>query len=247
MGDKCTPVTEHGELTKVFDNVYIVQGSCTMSMGIRISRMMTIVVCGDDVTILNSVRVNEEVEEAILKLGTIKNLVRMSGAHGRDDLYFIEKFKPTYWWLEGEEPYDGCPPLDKPLTEDGEGPFPEMKLLKLKNVKVPEVVIWIPDNGGTVLTCDFIQNTLEPSNLASFVGRIISRRMGFVGECRCVPMWVSINGKNHLEDYERMLEWEFENLIPAHGEAKVGNAKAACELNARPVLVKEEAEEEEKE
>jgi hypothetical protein len=236
-----TPVTDHGELTKVLDNVYIVRGSFNLGLGIMIGRTMTIVKRGDDLTVINSIRVNEEVEAEIKKLGTIKHLVRLCTGHGTDDAYFINTFEPTYWSLEGIAPVADTKAHDKALTEDGERPIPDMKLVLFKNTplkKWHECVIWIPDSDGTLITCDFIQNQTTTDH-TSFMGKHISYWMGFQGECKCSPMWRSANGMDHWDDIERILAWDFENLVAAHGGAKIGGAKAATEKNLKATWKKE--------
>jgi hypothetical protein len=236
-----TPIYDHGELTKVLDNVYIVRGSINLMFGIMIDRTMTIVKRGDDLTVINSIRVNEEVEAEIKKLGTIKHLVRMCTGHGADDTYFNNTFEPTYWSLEGIAPVINGKTHDKALTEDGERPIPDMKLVILKNAplkKMHECVIWIPDNDGTLITCDFIQNNIAPGH-ANFVGKHMSYLMGFRGECKCTPVWRSTMGMDHWDDIERILAWDFENLVAAHGSAKIGGAKAATEKNLKAAWKKE--------
>jgi hypothetical protein len=242
------PVTEHGALTKVLDNVYIVQGSHHIDGGgmIRIGRTMTIVKSGDnDLTIISSVRVNESTEEEIKKLGTIKHLVRLANGHGVDDAYYVKTFKPTYWSLEGMTTYGTIPQAEKFLSEeedggDDDGPIPGMKVIRFKNAVKPEGAIWIPGSGGTLITVDIIQNSVIASEYANFLGKGITYCAGFLGECRCVPKWRMVNGVNHLVEAEKIIAWDFENLISAHGTPKVGGAKALFEASAKNFFKKED-------
>lgn len=240
------PVTRHGELTQVLDNVFIVRGTFPMSWGVLIERTMTIVRRGDQLTIFNAVRVNESVESEIQKLGSIRHLVRMAIGHGFDDSYYLDTFHPTYWTVEGMEPYPGTNPSDHQVfTEKHDGnnttlPIPEMKFVILKTRRGPELVSWIPDGGGTVLTCDFLQNTITPE-YANWCGKRVTYWFGFQGECKCVPVWRHVFGTDGLwEDIERgVLNWEFENLISGHGEAKLGNARSIVEKNLKEVFKKD--------
>ena len=63
--------------------------------------------------------------------------------------------------------------------------------------------------------------------------------MGFMGECKCVPLWRMANGMDHWEDIERILAMDFENLVSGHGGAKVGGAKALTEKNLKATWKKE--------
>mmetsp|Transcript_118468 Transcript_118468/g.177049 ORF Transcript_118468/g.177049 Transcript_118468/m.177049 type:complete len:244 (+) Transcript_118468:82-813(+) len=225
-----TPITQHGELTKILDDVYVVDGSFNMALGVMlIQRTMTIVKRGDELTIFNSMRLNESVEAELKKLGTVKHLVRMAPGHGCDDGYYLDTYKPTYWSLEGMKAFAGIRAHDKVLGADGEFPVPEMKMLVLKNAKEPECVLWIPDSGGTLITCDFIQNYDGTRGHSSWLGHQLTGLLGFSGVCKCVPLWRSVNGEDHWHDVETLLSWDFENLIPAHGRTKVGGAKRSCE------------------
>jgi hypothetical protein len=114
-----------------------------------------------------------------------------------------------------------------------------MKVPVMKNTKDPECVLWIPDTGGTVLTCDFIQNVgNDTTGHSSWLGSHVSSFLGFKGECKCVPVWRTIQGKDHWDDVETMLTWDFDNLISAHGQPKVGGAKTACEQNLKATFNK---------
>lgn len=55
-------------------------------------------------TLFNAVRVGEEVEDAILALGPVRNVVKLGQFHGSSDAYYVrsEKFaSPAYWTLPG--------------------------------------------------------------------------------------------------------------------------------------------------
>jgi hypothetical protein len=233
-----TPTTEHGELTKILDDVYVVRGSFYLGLGAMISRTMTIVKRGNDLTVINAVRVSEEAEAEIKKLGTVKNLVRMSEGHGCDDAYYLNTFKPTYWSVKSFKPIAHGPPPDytKALEEVGEVPIPDMKVILFKNAA--ESVLWLPDGGGTVIACDLIQNNIETPPHTNWLGKQATYWMGFQGECKCVPIWRLINGTDQWEDCERVLAWEFNNLVSGHGEAKIGDAKAICERNLKETFKK---------
>jgi hypothetical protein len=248
MADETTanfaPVTEHGELTQVLDNVYVVHGSFNLGAGMRIGRTMTIVKSGDnDLTIISSIRVNESTEEEIKKLGTVKHLVRLAHGHGVDDAYYVKTFQPiTYWSLEGMKTYGSIPKAEKFLTEeeDGEGPIPGMKVILFKNAAKPEGAIWIPNSGGTLITVDIIQNNITASEHANKMGKGVAYWGGFLGECRCVPLWSMVNGVNHLEELEKIIAWGFENFISAHGTPIVGGAKAQIEATVKKTFKKKE-------
>jgi hypothetical protein len=239
MSKSFTPVTPHGELTKVMDNVYVVQGSYNMAFGVLIGRCMTIVKQDDELTILNSLRVNEDVEAEIKKLGTVKNVVRMCASHGCDDTYYTETFPDaTYWSLEGVESPKNCKKCDKVLTEDGEKPIPDSKVI-LPKFKIPEAVMWIPNQGGTLISVDFLQNTLDLGAYTTRGGKFMTKNMGFMGPCKCVPLFRMLNGTDYWDDVERILDLDFENLLTGHGEPKIGGARPIVVENLKKTFKKE--------
>ena len=200
----CYPaVCEHdGELTKISENVYIVLGSYAMLPMVQISLTMTVVRRGgSDLTILNSMRVSKQLEDEILKLGTIKNLVRLSGSHGASDQYYKDTFGATYWDLPGAEENSNCTKTNiKPdkLLSDDEGAeefcIPDAKVILIKAAKCPDAIVWIPDLGGTIITSDFIQNG-RPAPYKSCGGKAITSMMGFnTNVCTCPPPYFMVNG-----------------------------------------------------
>lgn len=223
-----TELTPHDEeIKQVFPNVYIIGGSYNMGMGTLIGRTMTLYKDGNNLIIFNSLRVSEALEAEILKLGTIKHVVRMADGHGCDDAYYVDKFKPTYWSMDSFKPLPtGLLPNDETISEDNL-PLPGMKLAVLESKK--ECTFWIPDHGGTIITADIVQNTVEIPIHASWLGENVLRFGGFLGECNCAaPVWKLIHGKKHAETAKQILSWNFENVLPGHGDAKVGGAKELC-------------------
>jgi hypothetical protein len=233
------PVCPHGKVVKVFDDVYMVEGSFPMLPGVRIGRAMTIVKNGDDLTVINSIRVDEETEEEIKKLGTIKNLVRLCTGHGLDDPYYFQTFKPKYYSV-AKEPMANAP-HDVNLTEESEVPIPDAKVIVFKNIPKgaePECAMLIPQGGSTLVTVDAIQNGATPDH-SSFLGRNMTYMLGFNHTCNCPPLWRHNNGMDHWNDMERILALEWDNLCTGHGPAMVGGAKAAVEKNLKAIWKKE--------
>lgn len=83
----------NGPLVEVFPNVYAIEGKFNLGPGVLITRVMTIVRVGTELTILNSAKVNEKEEKEIEALGTIKHVVRLCSGHGADDVYYKEKVR----------------------------------------------------------------------------------------------------------------------------------------------------------
>ena len=221
--DKKYPAIQpHGGLEKVVDNIYVVFGSYKMMPGTRISLTMTIVVRGSDVTIINSMRVNSEVEEEIKKLGTIKNVVRICANHGSSDEYYIDTFNATYYDLPGGADIAGATKTPKASKElPDEFPISDAKVIMIKDLKYPEAVVLLPDGNGTLITADFIQNG-RPAPHKSFVGSALTSMLGFnTGCCSTPPLFFKAYGDGkdiYQPNVPGILELDFENIITGEFE-----------------------------
>ena len=113
-------------------------------------------------------------------------------------------------------------------VDDADLAIAGMKMASLANGK--ECSLWIPDHNGTIIAGDMIQNSVELPTNANWFGKKMTHYMGFMGECTCAPpMWKLIHGKQHQEALGTIFSWDFENILPGHGAAKVGGgAKALC-------------------
>jgi hypothetical protein len=85
------PLLPHGPIEEVFPDVFLVRGSFAPSRGIRFDRNMTIVRKGGELVVLNSVRLSDDGEAQLAKLGKLKHVVRLGAFHGADDGYFVER------------------------------------------------------------------------------------------------------------------------------------------------------------
>jgi len=186
-----------------------------MMPGTRISCTMTIVKRGDDLTLINTLRVSAEVEEEIKKLGTIKNVVRICANHGSCDEYYKDTYEATYYDLPNAD-LEGAtktPQADKELPEI---PIADAKVLMIKDLKFPEAMILIPDGGGTLITGDFIQNGRDAPH-KSFLGSAICMVAGFMtGYCNTPPLVFTVYGDNkdmYQPNVPAIMELEFDNII----------------------------------
>jgi hypothetical protein len=230
-------VLPHGSVQEVIPGkVYIVQGSFPMMPFVRINRTMCIVKEGNDLIILNSVRVNEETENEIMKLGTIKKLVRLCMAHGVDDAYYVHKFKPRYYSVATSEFSKPDAPADVVLKEDGEMPIKGSKLIILTGIpeKDREAALWIPE-GPTLISVDVFQHEGGMEH-TSFGGSLLMTLMGFGKPCDCPPLWRNTFGKDKeaiWPDLERIFALEWDAFVSGHGNAMVGGANLAVAANIR--------------
>lgn len=200
-----TPARPHGEITEVFPDIFMVTGTMRFMPGFTIPRNMTIVRQGDELTLLNSVRLSPEGEAALDALGKVRHLVRVGSFHGLDDPYYRERYKPTFWAPPGLS-------ADRTLSP-GETPVGEVFLFT--RAREPEAALILP--GGVLLTCDSFQNWLdEDIGACSWLGGAFMRRSGFRPEL-IGPFWLKKIGREVEKDFRELLDHPFRHAISGHG------------------------------
>jgi hypothetical protein len=115
----------HGPIVEIFPDVFFVTGTMRAeffgSMW-QFSRNMTVVREDGRLTIVNSVRLNDEGLAQLEALGNVVNVVRIGDMHGIDDPFYLKRYGPTFWALPGMDIQEGLH-VDKQLIERGEMPF----------------------------------------------------------------------------------------------------------------------------
>ena len=62
---------------------------------------MVIIRNGNELSLINTVRLNEEGLAVLDALGTVKNVIRIGAFHGRDDGFYLERYQAKLWALKG--------------------------------------------------------------------------------------------------------------------------------------------------
>ncbi|MCB9700797.1 MAG: hypothetical protein H6711_02765 [Myxococcales bacterium] len=219
----------HGPIEEVFPDVFVVRGTFRMAPLVTIARNMTILREGEDLTVVTSVRLSAEGEAALERLGTVRHLVRLNGHHGIDDPYYAAKYKPTFWTLPNLKHPSGLA-SDRHLGADGL-PVSNARLFVFERPTVPESALILDrPEGGILCAVDSVQNWTEADlAVCSFVGRIATRLMGFMGPAKIGPGWRRLcepkDGVGFRPDFERLLQEDFVHLLSAHGSPLRGSAK----------------------
>jgi hypothetical protein len=229
------PAPYHLPLRECFPGIWLASSQIEMKipfgLSIRFSRNMVAVKTDEGWVLLNPVRLSAEAEAQLLAQGPIKHAVRLGTFHGRDDRYYVERLGAQFWGVPGKQAYHELP-FDHDVTEGGEFPIPQARVVVFKNARQSECVVFLPQH-RLLITCDSVQH-YENDPLISTLGRIVMRPMGFFTPCVIGPIWlkaVTPKGGSMRPDFERVLALDFDNLISAHGTAKVGGAKQALAKN----------------
>lgn len=216
----------HGALEEIAEGVFWVQGSIKMGPGVRISRNMAIVRSGTDLTVISSVRLSEEGELALGKLGTVRHVVKIGASHGRDDAYYMSRFDAPYWALPGgARKVDPTPSRELSPTSL---PFEDAELFQFEHTLRKEAAIVVKRAGGILITCDALQHWPNTKG-CSAMAKLVARGIGFLKTPVVIgPPWRKsmTPPKGSLqEDFDRLASLEFKHMVGAHGAALRDTAK----------------------
>jgi hypothetical protein len=215
------PAMPHGPITKIADGVHVVRSGFRMGPGVVISRTMTIVETGDGLALLNAARLSDEAHAELERIGPIKHLIKLSDSHGLDEPYFVDRYKPEVWTLEGVTSIAGTRRLGP------DSPMRDGRVLALPGAKGwREVMYWAPNGGGTLIACDALQNHVDLEG-TSLMARLVTPLMGFTGGLIVPSMWrkyQKIAGAQVRAAFAPALALSFVNVVTGHGPAITGDA-----------------------
>lgn len=214
----------HDPITKVADGIYTVRGGFQMGPGLRISRTMTIVEGADGLVLLNAMRLSEEGEAELERLGAVKHVLKLSDSHGIDEPYVVDRYRPEVWALERARLRAG---VTRTRVLGPDGPVPGAKVVGFPGTSGwAEVAYLVPGSGGTLVTCDSLQHHVDLSHTTLFA-RIMTPLLGFTGGLIVASMWrklQKVQGAAVRAAFAEVLAHPYENLVTGHGPAIAGGA-----------------------
>ena len=236
-----TPIYPHGNVEEIAEDIFMLRGSIKMNPLVRITRNMGIIRNGDELSLINPVRVSAKVEAQIAKLGQIKHVIRLGCFHGADDPYYVEKFGALMWAQLGGTTYT-VPKIDKELDSVAPLPFDNAEIFEFAGTTQPESALLIKRGTGILFTCDAIQNYGDYS-YNNIVAKILMPFIGFPRTTIIGPIWLKYQTPEDetLEpEFRRLLGLKFDRLLAAHGTLLKTGAHAAVERAVNKVFVKKE-------
>jgi hypothetical protein len=231
------PALPHAPIREIFPDVFVVRGSIGMAPLVTIPRNMIVLREGRALTLVNSVRLTEEGEAELSKLGEIKQLVKLGHFHTRDDPYYLARFHPIYW---APSPSGALATDARPLDNGGARPLERARPFRFDRGKHGEAALIVEQPGGNLLiTCDSVQNW-ESTEGCSFVGGLATRFLGLLGPAKLGPLWLKAmtdgNAALLWPDFERLLQQDFAHLIAGHGTVLRDRARDLLATSAERAL-----------
>ncbi len=216
-----TPQWPHGEIAEIFADCFFVTGTNKVSydeIDIQASRNMVIIRHGSELTLINTVRLNDEGLQKLDGLGKVTHIVRIGAFHGRDDAFYRDRYSSAQLWGLKGSTYDNGLLADRELSPTGEMPFTGCSLFVFETSTIPEGVLLIEREGGILISCDSIQNITETDAFYNSVTAKISQDQGLVQPANISPIWLEATHTT-AADFLRLLKtMKFRHLVTAHGE-----------------------------
>ena len=228
---------KHGDVQKLFEDIYFVTGTVIMKapVALRFSRNMAILRQGDELTLVNSVRLNEMGLKQLDQLGRVKHVIRLAGFHGMDDPFYKDRYGAKIWSVDA--PYaTGVDKRPKPeqiyfeadevVSDSTELPIEDAQLVDFKLCTPGEALMLLPREGGILISGDSLQNWAKADEYFNFTARVMMKMMGFLKPHNIGPGWLK-TAQPDLNEIKALLDLDFDHLLPAHGEPVINGAKAA--------------------
>lgn len=186
---------------------------------------MIIIKQGDQLTLINPVRLNASELSKLDQLGQVKDVVRLGDFHGLDDPFYIDRYAATFWCQSGQSTYKL--PAARRFVEAGPvTPIENSEFFVFEGALFPEAALLLKDS-ELLVTTDSLQHITDWSYTTLFT-KFVLRFMGFRIGLLIGGPWlkrVTPKGGSMKPDFERLLQLEFDNLIAAHGGLLRGGAK----------------------
>ncbi|MGF1694297.1 hypothetical protein L4C54_01330 [Vibrio lamellibrachiae] len=247
------PALKHGLIEPVIDNVYWVRGSVHLKaphprfgpMTLKFSRNMVIIKQDNELTLVNSVRLNDQALSELDRLGKVKHVVRLAAFHGMDDPFYKNRYNATMWSVNA--PYfHGVDPsktdahyftADKILSPKSLPPIPDLKYFEISSGLLNEGLLHLNREDGVAISGDSLQNWHQADKNFNLTAKFMMKKMGFIKRAAIGPGWLQAN-KPDLSDLYEFLDWQFERIVPAHGEPIHSGASNAYRETVEKLLAK---------
>ncbi len=208
----------HDPITPIFENVYLVHGSIRIGPGMHMNRNMVIVKNGDELTLINPVRLNDEALITLERLGSVRHVMRLGDFHGLDDRFYVDRYQAEFWCQSPPDTYK-LPIASHVISSAAIPPVPNAQFFVYEAAKFPEACLLLEDL-KLLITTDSIQYWADWS-YTTFLTRCILRLMGFELTLLIGGPWlkrVTPQGGSLVPDFERLLALDFEHVVGAHGQ-----------------------------
>lgn len=221
--------TAQDSIVEIFPDVYLLRGSIRIASMMQMNRNMLIVKQGQDLILINAVRLNDQGLKQLEQLGSVKHVIRLGDFHGLDDQFYLDQYQPEFWSQAGHATYPNLIPQHV-IDKNTVSPIKDSQFFIYASAKYPEAALLLQDH-QLLITTDSVQYW-DDWKYMNFLSKIILYVMGFRLGLFIGGPWLKkvSTQKNSLKvDFEQLLKLDFIHLIAAHGNVLKNTAKT--ELN----------------
>jgi len=222
-----SPAWPHGRLEEIFPDVFFVNGTNRTHFGgvdLQFSRGMLVVREREALTLINTVRLDEDGLLALAALGRVAHVIRLGAFHGRDDPFYRDRFGAALWSLPGTPHADGRD-ADQALGQHAPLPLRDAEVFVFQSAKHPEAALLLRREGGILVTCDAVQSWARVDRFFSAETAAQYVRDGRIRPANIPSTWREACEPD-VSDFHRLLALDFRHLISAHGEPLRDDAHA---------------------
>jgi Domain of unknown function (DUF4336) len=216
-------------LTAITDDLWHLPFTVTLPLGMKMPARMTVVRLRDSRLLLHSpAPIDQALAVELGRLGEVAILVAPNTQHQRFISAAAQAF-PNARVLAAEGVAAKQPSLriDGVLGNHAPPDYrDEIEQVLIEGAPALNEVAFFHRASRTLIACDLVFNILEPPN---FMASLVLTLVGARGRLAQSRAWrfLAKDRPAVAASVERILRWDFERLVPAHGEIVEADARAA--------------------
>ncbi len=220
-------------LTPLGDGLWVVAAPLSL-LGMRIGTRMTLVRLEDGSLVLHSaVPIDDALAKEIDALGPVRHVIAPNAFHHLYAQPALDRWPDARSWAApalAKKRKDLR--IDARFDEDAALPFArELEPLTIRGCKLGETVL-LHRRTGTIVSSDLTENFSYSDHLPTRLYLKASGVYGKPGWSRLLR-WLYDDRKAARQSVERLLRWDFDRVVLAHGEPIVTGGRAAIEETFR--------------
>ena len=220
------PAFAHGSIQEVLPDIFFVTGASLYEhegKAIQKSNNMVIVRDGQELTLINTLRLNEESLKAIDKLGKVTHVARLGAFHDRNDVFYLDRYKAKLWAVRGMI-HKNNRQADFLIGETDKTPFPDASFFRFETTTQPEAILHIARQGGILITCDSIKNWTKIDEYFSENTGKEFLEQGLIKAVSIDHVWLGVM-KPKNSDFAKLKMLKFSHFLSAHGQPMINTAQ----------------------
>ena len=226
VNDAC-PRYKAKSVQKLDDNAFLVVATLKNGKMMKSNKNMIILRHNKrELTLINPVRLDDEGEATLQKLGTIQRLIRLAPRQGVEhDKYYLSRFPTVRRWAPSRGTDDELP-VHRILTEDDDAILPACHVFSFQGTALPECALVILQDyvGNLLVTAEALQAHRDNPHINLAARTQLAARGLLVRDVVIPPCWLkqmqssAKKDKNGIRnDMESLLRLDFERLVGCTG------------------------------